>query len=689
MDSASAAGYPESAHFLFDEQGGFAANMKMFSHDPDVPLSSHLFGDVKEWTTRAPMLALSDPDPALGFPAGTTLQPKVFVRNTSAKTYAAHLRFNWRSATTSGKTSPINLVLKPNATHVVDVAALQAQNLIPADAHWAGVTLSAPVQPDDLMAVAASYDQTGRYGAQTPFGDQLASHWEGGQWEVDSMHNSLITIGNGGSNPARAELTLLYNHGGEQYRIEKSLAPGEQAMIDFGKLIRGQIPDKDGHVLPPDLTSGAYRLRDLADPAAGSLYEGKVIVDKTHGHAAYGCMICCGPEEPSMQYDPINLIIFLYEYQQVNASNSCGGGVQIVTGDFPTWWTDNTSIATANRNKITGAGAGSTTHYAQSKPMYWGFRENASYCPTSQPVPSAGTDVLSLSCTSTVTRGSSATCTVTGPSGTTVSGWKFVDGSNNTVNRSQNTTSLTWSGTMVTSGTVSVTATVSGASTPLSAGVTVNNRTNFAFATVQPNKETNPYTCVSNSGSVVLSVNNPPQPAGGNNYDYIGKYCDIEDYSYNFLTLSDNGPNSGYSYITAATSNASFHWIIAQDADNPSSTFYKAQCGNYNAANSTGYISGAQLDTNTIRHESAIVQGHYGNYVTTQNNSNNNVGTGLESAVNLSSGTTFQNWVTSDIAPRITALHNGTQSPEPYDVNHDQNGVYDGPINFSPYAACQ
>jgi hypothetical protein len=59
-------------------------------------------------------------------------------------------------------------------------------------------------------------------------------------------------------------------------------------MIDFGKLIRCQIPGKDGHVLPPDLTSGAYRLRDLADPAAGGLYEGKLIVDKTNGHAAYG-----------------------------------------------------------------------------------------------------------------------------------------------------------------------------------------------------------------------------------------------------------------------------------------------------------------------------------------------------------------------------------------------------------------
>jgi hypothetical protein len=90
VDDADTASNLDSAHLLFDELGGFSANMKMFNHDPDVPLSSHMFGGVKEWTTRAPMLALSDPDPALGFPAKTTLQPKVFVRNARQPLHRAH-----------------------------------------------------------------------------------------------------------------------------------------------------------------------------------------------------------------------------------------------------------------------------------------------------------------------------------------------------------------------------------------------------------------------------------------------------------------------------------------------------------------------------------------------------------------------------------------------------------------------
>ncbi len=33
-----------------------------------------------------------------------------------------------------------------------------------------------------------------------------------GKWEVDGMHDSLVTIGSGGSKPSRAQLTVLYNN---------------------------------------------------------------------------------------------------------------------------------------------------------------------------------------------------------------------------------------------------------------------------------------------------------------------------------------------------------------------------------------------------------------------------------------------------------------------------------------------
>jgi hypothetical protein len=71
--------------------------------------------------------------------------------------------------------------------------------------------------------------------------------------------------------PARAQLSIFYNEGKEQYQVEQMLAPDEQMELDFGKLIHDQVPDNAGHRLPPDLTSGAYRVRDLTDIAVGNL----------------------------------------------------------------------------------------------------------------------------------------------------------------------------------------------------------------------------------------------------------------------------------------------------------------------------------------------------------------------------------------------------------------------------------
>ena len=346
------------------------------------------------------MLALTDPDPAVGFPAGTTLQPKVLIRNTSAKTYTAHVRFNWRSAVTTGKSAPIELKFRPHETQVVDVAALQTQKLLPADAHWASVIISAPVQPDDLRAVATSYDHSGRYGAQTPFSDQLTFHWEAGKWEVDSMHNSLVTVGNGGNKAVRAQLTILYNQGKERYQLEQTLAPDEQMWLDFGKLIRERVADKDGRTLPPDISYGTYSVRELTDTYGGNLYEGKVILDKTNGHAAYGCAFCCGMNSVKFTDDPINIAFLDTQAQQVLGNDVCDNNWYDITAAFSGWGTGNSSIATANGKQIHGVTAGTTTDLASSDIVPYGHEhEPPDGCPVHQWNNTGGTNVCDFTIT--------------------------------------------------------------------------------------------------------------------------------------------------------------------------------------------------------------------------------------------------------------------------------------------------
>jgi hypothetical protein len=353
----------DSVHLLFDETSSFSAFLKMFNHSPKTTLDERDFAHTKTWTLRAPMLALSQPDPALAFPEGTVLHPQLFVHNTIAKSVDVTLRFAWRSASAKGKAAGPSFRLGGFETHQVDVAALQASEVLPKDAAWTSVILTTNGLPEEVVALAASYDKTLRYGAQTPFSDQLAFEWVGSLWEYDVQHNSLITAGNGGSKPVQAGFTIYYNGGTQKYELEQSLQPDEQMWIDVGKLIREQVPDKNGKLLPQDLTSGSYQLRDLSDKFIGSLYEGKVVYDKTFGHVTYGCAGCCAYSLTQLSFNPLGIPLLSTSANGVDAYNTCSSWWESVDESFYGHWsTASTTIATVNYYAThTGKAVGSTT----------------------------------------------------------------------------------------------------------------------------------------------------------------------------------------------------------------------------------------------------------------------------------------------------------------------------------------
>jgi len=356
------AGSLDTLHFLFDETAGFSALLKMFTHDPEAKIEERDFARTAVWTLRAPMLALSNPDPALAFPQGTVLLPQIFIRNTTPKPLDAALRFNWRKDSVVGKALGPQLHLLPYETRLIDVAALQDGTILPQQANWTSVTLTSNALPDELIAVAASYDATLRYGAQTPFSDQLSHQWKGGMWEYDPYHNSFITAGNGGTKPTLAAFTIFYNQGAQRYDLEQTLQPGEQMWMDVGKLIREHVQDKNGRTLPLDLTSGSYEIRDLTNTGVGTLFEGKVTYDKTYGHVAYGCAYCCIYSRATLWYDPIG-VPFYPVADGVNAYNNCDlGYVDVSDSFYGNWSSANTGIVTVDTyGNHTGVAVGSTT----------------------------------------------------------------------------------------------------------------------------------------------------------------------------------------------------------------------------------------------------------------------------------------------------------------------------------------
>ncbi len=146
----------------------------------------------------------------------------------------------------------------------------------------------------DLIGLTASYDPSSRYGLQSPFSYSLAPQWKGGRWRVDANYDTLLATGNAGTQPTSATVILYYGGGKGKYELpEHRLAPGEPLWVDVGQLIRKRVPDKNGRTLPLDATSGTFEFREKDAASEGHLYEGRLMIDRTLGHAVYACAHCC------------------------------------------------------------------------------------------------------------------------------------------------------------------------------------------------------------------------------------------------------------------------------------------------------------------------------------------------------------------------------------------------------------
>lgn len=436
VEMPQGAGSLDTAHILYDEVAGFSATMKMFDYEPKVKLEERDYAEKGLWSTRAPMLALAHPDPVLAFPANTNLQPMLLLRNTTNRQVKANLSFHWRNASRDGRASVPEVTLAPFESRKIDVQELQNKGAIPLDAYWAQVTLTTNTLPDEVMAVAASYDSTLRYGAQTPFSDQLIAHLEGGQWQVDPTHTSLIAAGNGGTKSVKAMLTLFYDQGRKQYRLERTIAADDQWWIDIGQLIRLQALDISGSALPANLTSGAYQLREISDPEQNLLYEGKVVTDKTFGHATYGCMVCCGYNSGNvikLIEDPTFVDVSSRKYVDAYATNACSGSLDPVTGYFPTWQSFNTSIFNAQSASIIGVGPGSAQIRTTASGLPWGDGVGTRHaCPLANPWAEGGGNVIRVSVTQADITQDNITVVLEGPPGAAGTLKVEIDGPNAT-----------------------------------------------------------------------------------------------------------------------------------------------------------------------------------------------------------------------------------------------------------------
>ncbi|HEV2798920.1 MAG TPA: NBR1-Ig-like domain-containing protein [Pyrinomonadaceae bacterium] len=301
---------------------------------------------------------------------------------------------------------------------------------------------------------------------------------------------------------------------------------------------------------------------------------------------------------------------------------------------------------------------------------------------------------------SSVTRGDTATFTIKNAARNAQITWQFVS-SLGTVSKTGGTT---WSGPMAAGGTVSATVVQAGKQYPLTPiAITVNKRDKFALQPLEATKVANgtPYKIKKRpDGSFeeyVLKV--PDVPTGTAELDAgVGRALLHLVPSFYTSTIGA-GPNQGFKYVTHVAnfdeadrplSPSTYAYVISPALVDTDSEFYKAQCGNYNPLTGVGFISGADLLANTIRHEAGNVESHYRHYLDALKDSAKNPGTLIEDSVAGPAGD-----INSVVQPKFNAGIDAVVAAmkvepcnQPSDVTLDANCKKSGNINFAPYQAC-
>ncbi len=294
----------------------------------------------------------------------------------------------------------------------------------------------------------------------------------------------------------------------------------------------------------------------------------------------------------------------------------------------------------------------------------------------------------------TVTRGKTATFKLTGAvTAANVTGWKFESDAGNSI-RNDGIVATTWGGTMVTSG--KVTATVnSGPGTPTksySRPITVSDRTSgFRFDAVTPQKVHSGDVTLSNGTALTLH----DTPTHDDMQVGVSALNPLWHYTYNSVS---NGPNTGFWYMLSIENSlngaqTAYYYIVAADVENTASDFYRAQCGNYNPATHTGFVSGPQLFADTVQHEAGTDgESHYMYYRTSQDDDANNIGVQAEKFV-LGPTVTTQSQFTQQANQALGAANTRIQTATAVEPC---GGIVRGPhcedhggLNVAPYQACQ
>jgi hypothetical protein len=317
-------------------------------------------------------------DPMMQFPAGTVFAPFSVARNVSDQPVSLSPSIYWMQggAARSATLQPITLLpaesLSLDVPHLLASAGLQDFN------GSFNLILEAQGKPHSVLLASGSVDQKNTYVFQVlPRGVQESKAKTISYWSTANGDDTMVAIWNPADESQDYRIVLSF--AGGHYQLPIHLEPRATRTFNISEIIKNQIPDGEGNIIPATVHEGSARVtgaRADNEEILVALDAGTYNVRKAT--CSYYCISCDGEVLAFVNITPFGM--GRGGSYQLSFTMKDNHGYQYSTSG--TWGSTQTNVATVSsinngaNGMVKGVSAGTTSLWAEG----FGSIYSSSYC---------------------------------------------------------------------------------------------------------------------------------------------------------------------------------------------------------------------------------------------------------------------------------------------------------------------
>lgn len=338
--------------FASEPSSGYSSSIEFF--DPAMSVSSKLDGTG---------LRLTLPD-------GTALTPFVVARNTATTPSVIKGRLSYTTAkgTLASLMLP-EIQLDPGEIGSIDLLRpIQAKRLNRNQIVTGGLEFQYSTEPGTVLISAQTVSRDGNQVFRVPMVDAKSepASAAGYPWWIEKGSSTIIHLKNVTDEPRQYTFHLSHESGTYSLGL-KTLRPGENVTFDIRDLRDRQVPDAQGHTLPPQASRGQVNW-SMRGAQNHTMIGRSEQIDIPNGiSSTYSCMNCCPDSFNAGWVNPGDWPGFVGDSTLMIASEqdrNCYGYTSPPYNPWPGW--DNTAPTICSTDNGTTTGEGPGQGYVQA-----------------------------------------------------------------------------------------------------------------------------------------------------------------------------------------------------------------------------------------------------------------------------------------------------------------------------------